>query len=166
MSPKRPGFFLKKFKNYSQTISHFGFSLLILSILFNSILSSEKTINLKVGEEFSFREETITFESIENIKKKNYKSIIGYFSIRDKKNNSIQLKPELRIYNQPLTITSEADIKTTIFYDKFLVMNVVKDYEYFNVRYQIKPFMIWIWISTVLLVIGGCFSLFRRLYEK
>ena len=159
-------FFSKKFNNYSQNFSHFGFSLLILSILFNSILSSEKIVNLKVGEEFSFRGETITFESIENIKNKNYKSIIGNFKIKDKKNNSIQLKPELRVYNQPLTITSEADIKTTLYYDKFLVMNVVKDYEYFNVRYQVKPFMIWVWISTILLVVGGCLSLFRRLYEK
>jgi cytochrome c-type biogenesis protein CcmF len=159
-------FFSKKFNNYSQNFSHFGFSLLILSILFNSILSSEKIVNLKVGEEFSFREETITFESIENIKNKNYKSIIGNFKIKDKKNNSIQLKPELRVYNQPLTITSEADIKTTLYYDKFLVMNVVKDYEYFNVRYQVKPFMIWVWISTILLVVGGCLSLFRRSYEK
>jgi len=159
-------FFLKKFKNYSQIFSHFGFSLLILSILFNSILSSEKTINLKVGEEFSFREETITFESIESIKNKNYKSIVGYFKIKDKQNNYVQLKPELRIYNQPVMITSEADIKTTLYYDKFLVMNLVKDYEYFNVRYQVKPFMIWIWISTVLLIIGGLLSLFQRLYEK
>jgi len=159
-------FFLKKFKNYSQIFSHFGFSLLILSILFNSILSSEKTINLKVGEEFSFREETITFESIESIKNKNYKSIVGYFKIKDKQNNYVQLKPELRIYNQPVMITSEADIKTTLYYDKFLVMNLVKDYEYFNVRYQVKPFMIWIWISTVLLIIGGFLSLFQRSYEK
>ena len=159
-------FFSKKFNNYSQNFSHFGFSLLILSILFNSILSSEKIVNLKVGEEFSFRGETITFESIENIKNKNYKSIIGNFKIKDKKNNSIKLKPELRVYNQPLTITSEADIKTTLYYDKFLVMNVVKDYEYFNVRYQVKPFMIWVWISTILLVVGGCLSLFRRSYEK
>jgi len=159
-------FFSKKFNNYSQNFSHFGFSLLILSILFNSILSSEKIVNLKVGEEFSFRGETITFESIENIKNKNYKSIIGNFKIKDKKNNSIQLNPELRVYNQPLTITSEADIKTTLYYDKFLVMNVVKDYEYFNVRYQVKPFMIWVWISTILLVVGGCLSLFRRSYEK
>ena len=159
-------FFLKKFKNYSQNFSHFGFSLLILSILFNSILSSEKIINLKVGEKFSFKEETITFESIENIEKKNYKSIVGYFKIKDKQNNSIQLKPELRIYNQPVMITSEADIKTTFYYDKFLVMNLVKDYEYFNVRYQVKPFMIWIWISTILLVIGGLLNLFQRSYEK
>ena len=159
-------FFLKKFKNYSQNFSHFGFSLLILSILFNSILSSEKITNLKVGEKFSFGEETIIFESIESTENKNYKSIIGYFKIKDKQNNSIQLKPELRIYNQPIIITSEADIKTTLHYDKFLVMNLVKDNEYFNVRYQIKPFMIWIWISTVLIIIGGLLSLFKKLYEK
>ena len=140
--------------------------MLILSILFNSILSSEKIINLKVGEKFSFGEETIIFESIESTENKNYKSIIGYFKIKDKQNNSIQLKPELRIYNQPIIITSEADIKTTLHYDKFLVMNLVKDNEYFNVRYQIKPFMIWIWISTVLIIIGGLLSLFKRLYEK
>jgi len=159
-------FFLKKYKNYSQIFSHFGFSLLILSILFNSILSSEKTINLKVGEEFSFRDETVIFESIESVKNKNYKSIVGNFKIKDKQNNFLQLKPELRIYNQPVIITSEADIKTTLYYDKFLVMNLVKDYEYFNVRYQVKPFMIWIWISTVILVIGGFLSLFQRSYEK
>ena len=140
--------------------------MLILSILFNSILSSEKTANLKVGEKFSFGEETIIFESIESTENKNYKSIIGYFKIKDKQNNSIQLKPELRIYNQPIIITSEADIKTTLHYDKFLVMNLVKDNEYFNVRYQIKPFMIWIWISTVLIIIGGLLSLFKRLHEK
>ena len=35
----------------------------------------------------------------------------------------IQLNPELRIYNQPVTITSEADIRTTLFEDKFWRIN-------------------------------------------
>ncbi len=83
-----------------------------------------------------------------------------------KKKNYVELEPELRIYNQPITITSEADIKTTIYSDKFLVMNKVKGDDYFNVRYQVKPFMIWIWISTFLLAFGGSLSLFRRLNEK
>ena len=82
------------------------------------------------------------------------------------KKNHIQLKPELRIYNQPIMVTSEADIRTTLFSDKFLVINLVKGSELFNVRYQIKPFMIWIWISTLLLAIGGIFNLFQRSYEK
>ena len=159
-------FFVKKLKNYSQKISHFGFSLLILSILLNSVFSSEIITNLKVGEKFSFKEESITFEKIKNTESKNYKSIIAYFKIENKQKNSIQLKPELRIYNQPIMITSEADIRTTLYSDKFLVINLVKGNEFFNVRYQIKPFMIWIWISTLLLVIGGIFSIFKKSHEK
>lgn len=76
------------------------------------------------------------------------------------------MKPELRVYNQPNIVTSEADIKSTLFSDKFLVINQVKDSEFFNVRFQSKPFMIWIWISAVLLAIGGIFSLTQRFNEK
>jgi cytochrome c-type biogenesis protein CcmF len=159
-------FFSKKFINYSQRLSHFSFSLLILSILFNSIFSSEIITNIKVGENFSFEGGTIKFESLENKKVNNYQSIIGNFRIKDDQNNLTLLKPELRIYDRPNTITSEADIKTSLFYDKFLVMNLVKGNEYFNIRYQVKYFMIWIWISTSLLALGGTLSLFRRFSEK
>ena len=68
----------------------------------------------------------------------------------------------MRIYNQPLTITSEADIKTTLLADTFLVMNLVKGKEYFNIRYQIKPFMVWIWFSVLMLSTGGLLSLFKN----
>ena len=119
-----------------------------------------------MGEKYFYNNEIITFESIENEKNKNYNSIIGHFKIQDKKQRVIKLKPELRIYNQPVTITSEADIKTNLFFDKFLVMNLVKGNEYFNIKYQTKPFMIWIWISTLLLAIGGILSLFRKINEK
>ena len=158
--------FSKDSYNFSKKISHFGFSLLILSILLNAIFSSETIINLKVGEKFTFKNEKIFFKSIENNQKKNYKSVVGHFTIEDDKKNIFLFKPELRIYDQPLVITSEADIKTTLLKDKFLVMNTIKGNEYFNVRYQVKPFMIWIWISTLLLAIGGFLSLYNRLYEK
>merc|ERR1711906_93826 len=42
--------FINKKNNISQNIAHFGFSLLILSILFNSLFSKEIITNLKVGE--------------------------------------------------------------------------------------------------------------------
>ena len=158
--------FMKNFKNYSQIIAHLGFSLFILSILFNNILSTEIITNIKIGEKFDFKKGEIFFEKLEKSTKDNYDSLVGSFKISDKKGNTVNLRPELRIYNQPVIITSEADIKTNIFTDKFLVMNNVKGKEYFNIRYQTKPFMIWIWISTLLLVFGGVLSLFNRNYEK
>ena len=159
-------FFSKELHNFSKKISHFGFSLLILSILINGVFSSEAIFNLKVGEKFTFKNEKIFLKSLVKKEKENYQSVIAYFTIEDDKKNISLFKPELRIYDQPLVVTSEADIKTTLFKDEFLVMNKIKGNEYFNVRYQVKPFMIWIWISTMLLAIGGILSLYNRLYEK
>ena len=153
-------FFLKKDKNFSQNISHFGFSLLILSILFNNIFSKEIITNLKVGEKFNNDKFQIIFDDLKKSDEKNYISFRGYFSITHDGNED-KLEPELRVYNQPNIITSEADIKTSFLTDKFITMNTVQNEEYFNIRYQVKPLMVWIWISVLLISFGGTLSLFK-----
>ena len=155
-------FLIKGINNLAQNLAHFGFSLLILSILFNNFFSTEVITNLKIGETFKSEKINITFESIEKKEIKNYSSIIGKININDPKGLNQTLEPELRIYNQPNIVTSEADIKTNLFSDKFITMNLVQNQDYFNIRYQIKPFMIWIWLSVLLICSGGLISLFRK----
>jgi cytochrome c-type biogenesis protein CcmF len=147
-------------------MAHFGFSLLILSILFNSLFSSEIITNLKVGETFQNTKAKIVFESISQKEEKNYRSIIGNFIVQDSKGKIENLSPELRIYNQPNIATSEADIKTTLLSDKFIVINIVQNQDFFNVRYQVKPFMLWIWLSVILISFGGLVSFVKKEYEK
>ena len=98
--------------------------------------------------------------------KQNIKAIRGKFIVEDQSGLIEVMQPELRIYNQPNIVTSEADIKTNIFTDKFMTMNYVQNQDYFNIRYQVKPFMIWIWISRILLCLSGCLSLIRKKYEN
>jgi cytochrome c-type biogenesis protein CcmF len=155
-------FFNKGFKNLAQNTAHFGFSLLILSILFNNLLSTETITNLKVGETFENKKTKIIFENISQKEEKNYKSIIAKFIIQDSKGKIENLSPELRIYNQPNIVTSEADIKTNLLSDKFIVINLVPNQELFNVRYQVKPFMLWIWISVILISVGGLLSFAKK----
>ncbi len=155
-------FFIKKYKNLAQNIAHFGFSLLILSILFNNLFSSEIITNLKVGETYNSSKTKIVFESINQKKQKNYNSIIANFSITNSEGTNNYLSPELRIYNQPKITTSEADIKTTLMKDKFIVINLVQNQDYFNVRYQVKPFMLWIWLSVMIISFGGLISLLKK----
>jgi cytochrome c-type biogenesis protein CcmF len=159
-------FFIKKFKNLSQNIAHFGFSLLILSILFNNIFSTEIITNLKIGETYVTKEFKINFESIEQKNEQNFKAIIGKFNIENSNGIVENLRPELRIYNQPNIVTSEASIKTNLLRDNFITMNIVQNQEYFNIRYQIKPFMIWIWFSVLLISLGGLGSLLKKKYEN
>ena len=158
-------FILKKNINISQNIAHFGFSLFILSILFNNFFSSEVITNLKVGEKFNNDRYEIFFKDLKKFEKKNYVSFVGKFSIKEN-NKESNMEPELRIYNQPNIVTSEADIKTNLLTDKFMTMNFVQNQEYFNIRYQIKPFMVWIWISVILICFGGLISLFKKKYEN
>ena len=158
-------FFNTKIKNLSQNLAHFGFSLLILSILFNNMFSFEVITNLKVGESYQSKNFKINFERIDTKKNQNFEAMIGKFSIDNLDGNIEILKPELRIYNQPNIVTSEADIKTNLLNDKFMTMNLVQNQDYFNIRYQVKPFMIWIWISVLLISFGGLTSLLKKKYE-
>ncbi len=159
-------FFHKKYRNLSQITAHFSFSILILSILFNNIFSSEIITNLKINETYQAQNLKINFESIEQENKQNFKAIKGKFIVEDQSGIIEVMQPELRIYNQPNIVTSEADIKTNIFTDKFMTMNYVQNQDYFNIRYQVKPFMIWIWISTFMLCLSGCLTLIRKSYEN
>ena len=155
-------FMIKKIQNFSQNLAHFGFSLLILSILLNNIFSTEVITNLKIGETFKSKNLSINFQSIDQKDEQNFKSLIGKFEINSSKDESIILKPELRIYNQPNITTSEADIKISLLKDRFITMNSVQNQNYFNIRYQVKPFMVWIWLSTLLIVLSGFISFFRK----
>ena len=74
------------------------------------------------------------------------------------------IRDRLRIYNQPVIITSEADILSNLYSDNFIVMNKIDDSNMFNIRYQKKPLMIWIWISTIIIALGGTLTFFK--YRK
>tara|TARA_B100000524_G_C23527537_1_gene326472 strand:- start:14 stop:418 length:405 start_codon:yes stop_codon:yes gene_type:complete len=134
--------------------------------LLNNIFSTEVITNLRIGETFVTEKFKINFEKIDQKQGQNFKVITGKFNIEDLNGKSEILEPELRIYNQPNIVTSEADIKTNLLTDKFMTMNLVQNQNYFNIRYQIKPFMIWIWFSVLLISLGGSVSLFKKKYEN
>tara|TARA_B100001115_G_C15828308_1_gene412840 strand:- start:1377 stop:1958 length:582 start_codon:yes stop_codon:yes gene_type:complete len=155
-------FIKKRYNNLAQSTSHLGFSLLILSILLNNFFSSEVITNLKIGEIYENNKIKINFEKIYEKNEQNFKSIVGQFNVQNSKGEFEILNPELRIYNMPNIITSEADIKMNLFEDKFMTMNLVQNQEIFNIRYQVKPFMLWIWISVIMISLGGFINLFKK----
>ena len=116
---------------------------------------------MKVGDEMNFLNKKIIFENVQIKDGSNYRTLIGEFKLQDK-SNTFDFYPEIRVYSQPETITSEADILSTIFSDNFLVFSLIKNDGYFNVRYQFKPLMIWIWLSVLIMSFGGFLSLIKN----
>ena len=154
--------FKNKNINLSRIISHFGFGLLILSISLNQIFSVEKSFNAKLGDEKIFQNYIIKFNNLETFSKNNFKSVKGQFEVVDtKKTRSQFLSPEIRVYNQPETITYEASINTRLFSDTYLTMSNISNSDIFNIKFQKKPFMNFIWFSVLLISLGGIFQFLR-----
>tara|TARA_Y100001970_G_scaffold223997_1_gene275946 strand:- start:1329 stop:3191 length:1863 start_codon:yes stop_codon:yes gene_type:complete len=146
----------------SQKISHAAFSILIISIIFNSLFSEEVSVNLKKGEEKKLSSYLLKFENISKMKINNYTSLKAEIHVIQN-DNILKFYPELRLYKVPETITSEADIKTNLFHDNLVVVNYLKDTDYLNIRYQKKPFMLLIWLSAIMLAVGGLIGLRKNI---
>jgi len=149
--------------NFSRILSHLGFGLLIFFISINHIFSQESNFNLKLGESKETENYVIKFENLEQFSGNNYKSLIGHFKILNKeKLFNENLKPEIRIYNQPVTVTYEASINSGFFSDTYLTMSNISESDIFNIKFQRKPFMNFIWVSVLLISFGGIINFFNK----
>ena len=155
--------FKNKSLNFSRVISHTAFGFLILFVGLNYNFSIEKDFNLKLGETQEFENYSIKFRDLQLKEFKNYKAVVGEFRIKNSQNNSEQsLSPEIRIYDSPSTLTYEASIRSGLLKDYYITMSNVDRSDYYNIKFQKKPFMIWIWISVICISLGGFIRVFKN----
>ena len=155
--------FKKNKTDFARVISHASFGFLIMFIGLNHIFSIEKDYNIKLGETKNFDNYSIELQNLEIEKFSNYKAVIGLLEIKNNKTNKKNvLKPEIRIYENPQTLTYEAAIKTSVLKDYYLTMSNIDRSDYYNIKFQKKPLMIWIWISSIMIALGGFLRVFQN----
>ena len=156
-------FFKKEKINLARKISHLSFGFLILFIGLNHNFSVEKDFNLKLGETKQMDNYEFFLQDLELNQHKNFKAIVGKLKVSNLLTNERRiLKPEIRIYDNPQTLTYETSIQTNFFRDYYLTMSNIDRSDYYNIKFQKKPLMIWIWISAFMISIGGFLSTFRN----
>ena len=156
-------FFKKEKINFARIISHLSFGFLILFIGLNHNFSVEKDFNLKLGETKKMENYEFFLQDLELNQHKNFKAVVGKLKVSNLLTNERRiLKPEIRIYDNPQTLTYETSIQTNFFRDYYLTMSNIDRSDYYNIKFQKKPLMIWIWISAFMISIGGFLSTFRN----
>jgi len=149
--------------DFARVISHLAFGFLVLFIGLNHNFSLEKDFNLKLGEKKNFENYSLEFKDLRLESFKNYKAVIGEFKINNSQENLHQsLYPEIRIYENPSTITYEASIRSGLLKDYYITMSNIDRSDYYNIKFQKKPFMMWIWISVIFISLGGFLRLFKN----
>ncbi len=153
----------KKEWNIQRVISHLSFGFLVFFIGLSHNFTLEKDFNLKIGEKKVFKNYILEFKDLKLEKFKNYQTVVGEFHVYNSLNKiNHTLLPEIRIYEKPNTLTYEASIKSGLLKDYYLTMSNIDRSDYYNVKFQKKPFMLWIWISVIFISLGGFISIFKN----
>ena len=136
---------------------------MIFFIILNHNFSKDFDLNIKVGETKKIENIEIKFQSLNIENRKNYNAIVGNFNIYNlKKNYQRILKPEIRVYDKPETLTFETAINSNFKRDLYLTMSNIDGSEFYNVKFQMKPFMLLIWLAAFLTASGGLIRIFIK----
>ena len=158
--------FSKKYINPFSVLAHFSLGLLIVSIAFNSMLSTERAINIKINESESYKDLNIFFKDISLVNKSNHDAIKANFLIEDSFSNSFSLSPEKRKYFTRGQITTETAIYVTPLRDIYLTIGDQLEDGSWIVNIQINYLIRWIWISAVLMSFAGLMLIFSKQRQK
>ena len=158
--------FSKKYINPFSVLAHFSLGLLIVSIAFNSMLSTERAINIKINESESYMDLNIFFKDISLVNKSNHDAIKANFRIEDSFSNSFTLSPEKRKYFTRGQITTETAIYVTPLRDIYLTIGDQLEDGSWIVNIQINYLIRWIWISAVLMSFAGLMLIFSKQRQK
>jgi len=145
-------------------VAHLGIGFLILGITASSIWQEEKIIKIKLNDNFKINKYNIVLKKIVEVKKENYVALRGIFDVYDNKNNIItKLKPENRYYPITNIFTSEVSIHTNLFRDLYIVLGEGNASIGWTVRSYYNPLVVWIWIGSLAIFLGGILSTNKNL---
>ena len=154
--------FYKKYLNPFSAIAHLALGLLLVSISLNSLLSTERALNIKINEFENYKDLKIYFNDLRVNKGSNYDAIRAEFYIEDKKGNGFNLSPEKRRYFTRGQITTETAIHVTPIKDVYLTIGDQLDDGSWTVNIQINFLIRWIWFSAFLMAFAGIILISSR----
>ncbi len=154
--------FYKKYLNPFSAIAHLALGLLLVSISLNSLLSTERALNIKINEFENYKDLKIYFNDLRVNKGSNYDAIRAEFYIEDKKGNGFNLSPEKRRYFTRGQITTETAIHVTPIKDIYLTIGDQLDDGSWIINIQINFLIRWIWFSAFLMAFAGIILISSR----
>ncbi|TAD88041.1 MAG: heme lyase CcmF/NrfE family subunit [Alphaproteobacteria bacterium] len=153
------------------TLGHVGCGLAILGMT-GSLWTTEVIRAMRPGDVQQLAGYDIRFDGVEERRGANFLSEQGTFTVM--RDNAVVwvLKPEKRRFDSPPMVTTEAAIKSRLFYDLYLVLGEPDRREgaraasdRWGVRMYHEPMVPFIWLGAVVMVIGGLVSLSDRRFR-
>ncbi|WP_306114971.1 MULTISPECIES: heme lyase CcmF/NrfE family subunit [unclassified Roseovarius] len=150
---------------HGMTLAHIGIAVLILGFVGSTAWKEERIIFAEPGTRVEIAGFEVVFEGIERVQGPNYIAQQGQLRVLKNGAELTWLRPERRSYPVAGSTTTESAIRTTLAGDLYVTIGepaADKASGKWTVRILYEPFVTWIWIGAVMLILGGALSMSDR----
>lgn len=148
---------------WGTAVAHAGMGIAIAGMVGTTFWLAEDVRVMKLGDKARIAGYELVLDKVEDLNIANYRTEMGHFSVSRDGRQIASLTAERRWYPVAKMQTTEAAIHTTFYSDLYVVLGeenaggggwVVRLYHH--------PLVPWIWIGSLVMVLGGCLSLSDR----
>ena len=146
-------------------LAHLGFAASLLGVGLTSQLSTEQDMRLAPGQQVDVAGYEIRFVGVSPQEGPNYRAQRGTLVVR-RGGDEFTLYPEKRRYLSGGNVMTEAAIDGRLLRDVYVSLGEPLEAGAWAVRVQIKPFVRWIWLGSLLMAVGGVLAVLDRRYRR
>ena len=147
---------------WGRTLAHFGLAVTVAGVTGAGLWQVESIQIMRPGDKVEVSGYEFTFEGAENVRGPNYGAERGTFTVRDDGQVVAKLSGERRRYFVSGDETTEAGIHTTAMCDLYAVLGEPNGKGGWTTRLYYKPLVPWLWLGSIIMVLGGIVSLTDR----
>nr|WP_319948890.1 heme lyase CcmF/NrfE family subunit [uncultured Shimia sp.] len=151
--------------DWGKALAHAGFGVTIFGIAGLTAWEQEDIRVAYIGQPFTVGAYELTLNDVREVQGPNYVSTMGDVTLSEGGAVVATLNPEKRVYPVKSMPTTEAAIDYRFLRDVYVVVGEAQNDGGYTMRTYIKPLTNWIWMGTLLMALGGIFSLSDRRYR-
>ena len=151
---------------YGMLIAHLGMAVSLIGILFVSVQSQEEMVRMAQNDSVTLSGYEFVFNGVSQVQGPNYTADRASVSVFKDGRQVASLTPEKRVYQARTQMMTEASIDAGLFRDLYLSLGEQLDGNTWGLRVHVKPFVRWIWLGGILMMLGGFLSALDKRYRK
>ena len=147
---------------FGSALAHIGIGVTLLGIVCEANYGAEQIAAIKPGQTISIRNYELNFDALTSRDGPNYREAIAQFTVRGDGHVIGVMEPSKRSFVARDTATTEAALMTRGFSQLYVSLGDPSPDGSIAVRIYYKPFVLLIWLGTIVMFAGGALSLSDR----
>jgi len=158
---------LQFIRQWAVVFAHFGVAVTVIGVVMVSAYSEERDLRMYYGEKSKIGPYVFELQGVKSVTGPNYTAYQADMKVNRLDKPLTVLHPQFRYYSVAQSVLSKTDIHVKWYRDLYVAIGQPFEDNSWSVRIYYKPFVRWIWIGGLLMVLGGFISvIFRQRQAK